>query len=288
MIKNIFISILFFSLVIFAQEKESNYLTGSLKNDSYFVLNDLSNSSENDEIDISTKMKKPIVAGLLSFAIPGAGEVYTENYLKAGIFAAVEVAAIIVAVAYDNKGDDQTELFENYANTNWSAEKYAKWTQNNLATLNPELDPNSYNVFDGNGKLNWDELNRMESNIGGYYSHRLDPFGTQQYYEMIGKYSQFNVGWDEFGDENAEYTYGDPLVEQFLYYTGEFGEADRLYNVAKWAVIAVVSNHFFSALDAAWSASRYNKNIKVDVSINKENFGFVTDYYPQLNFKLNL
>lgn len=78
------------------------------------------------------------------------------------------------------------------------------------------------------------------------------------------------------------------MVPQFLYYTGEFGEADRLYNVAKWAVIAIVSNHFFSALDAAWSASKYNKNLKLNVSVNKQNIGFVTDYYPNLNIKIIL
>lgn len=289
MIKNIFFYIIIVSSVFFAQENELNYLTGSLKNDSYFAFRDINDSKSDNNISIPLKKKTPILAALMSFAIPGAGEVYTENYLKAGIFAAIEVAAIIVAVTYDNKGDDQTKLFENYANKHWSADRYAKWTYQHFNELKPDLDRNNYILFDNNGKLNWDELNKMEGDISGYYSHHLDPFGTQQYYEMIGKYSQFNVGWEEFGDDvNKEYTYGDPLVPQFLYYTGIFGKADELYNVAKWGVIAVVSNHFFSALDAAWSASKYNKKLEVNISVNKTNYGFIVDYYPQLNFKINL
>lgn len=228
--------------------------------------------------------KKPLLAGIMSFGVPGAGQIYSENYLKAGIFAAVEAGAIVLAVIYDNKGDDQTKFFENYANNNWSAERYARWTINNLSQLNVNLDPSSYNIFDNNGKVIWSELNKLENDIGGYYSHRLAPLGDQQYYEMIGKYSQFNVGWAEFGDENTPYVWGvDPLVDQFKYYSKERGKANDFYTVSKWAVIAVVSNHFISALDAAWSANKYNKKLNISLSIEEETIGFYRDYYPQLN-----
>jgi len=48
-------------------------------------------------------------------------------------------------------------------------------------------------------------------------------------------------------------------------------------------VITVVSNHFISALDAAWSASRYNKKLNINISVEEESIGFNKDYYPQLN-----
>jgi hypothetical protein len=234
-----------------------------------------------------------MLAALMSFAVPGAGQVYNDDYLKAGIFAVVEAAAIVFAVTYENKGDDQTKIFENYANTYWSVERYARWTLNNLEFLNQNtgktLTADDFNVFRDNGSVNWNELNRLENAIGSYYSHQLAPLGDQQYYEMIGKYSQFNVGWEDFGDESTPYDWynGDPVVEQFNYYSKQRGKANDYYNISKWAVIAVVSNHIISAIDAAWSAGRYNKSLNLNLSIEKENLGFYMEYYPQVNFSYN-
>lgn len=281
--KNLFFVFLVSSSLAFSQQNIS-VLSGSLINDTQFLLSAISDSNKSYNLKMNSGKKKPLLAGIMSFGVPGAGQIYSENYLKAGIFAAVEAGAIVLAVIYDNKGDDQTKFFENYANNNWSAERYARWTINNLSQLNVNLDPSSYNIFDNNGKVIWSELNKLENDIGGYYSHRLAPLGDQQYYEMIGKYSQFNVGWAEFGDENTPYVWGvDPLVDQFKYYSKERGKANDFYTVSKWAVIAVVSNHFISALDAAWSANKYNKKLNISLSIEEETIGFYRDYYPQLN-----
>lgn len=281
--KRIIVLVFFITTFLNAQE-ENIFLTGSLTNDTQFVLSSISDTNSSFNINISRTTKSPFLSGLMSFAVPGAGQVYTENYLKAGIFAAIEIGAIILAVNYDSKGDDQTEYFENYANENWNPERYAKWTIANLDILNNNLDPANYNLFDNNGKVIWGELNKLESDIGGYYSHRLAPFGDQQYYEMIGKYPQFNVGWIEFGDDvNKPFDYETPVVAQFKSYSKERGKANDFYNIAKWAVITVVSNHFISALDAAWSASKFNKKLKLNISVEEESLGFYKEYYPQIN-----
>ena len=280
--------------LITAQQENTLLLSGSLKNDTQFALNSLADSNSSFNFKITQSTKSPMLAGLMSFAIPGGGQIYTENYLKAGIFAAVEVGALVLATIYDGKGDDQTDFFENYANENWSAVRYANWTINNLQQLdgelyNDEARKNYYeqNLFNGTD-VNWKVLNELESDIGGYYSHKLAPFGDQQYYEMIGKYPQFNVGWVDFGDDvNKPFDYSTPVEEQFKWYSKERGKANDYYNVAKWAVIAVVSNHFISALDAAWSASRYNKKMKINISIEEESIGFYKEYYPQLNLSYN-
>ena len=285
--KRIFLLVLFLATFLYGQE-ENFFLTGSLISDTQFVLSSIGDTNSNFNINISRATKSPLLSGLMSFVIPGTGQIFTENYLKAGIFVAVEIGAVILAVNYDKKGDDQTEYFESYADENWNAERYARWTIANLDILNNSLDPNSYNLFDNNGKVIWSELNKLESDIGGYYSHRLAPYGDQQYYEMIGKYPQFNVGWIEFGDDvNKHFDYETPVVAQFKSYSKERGKANDYYNVAKWAVIAVVSNHFISALDAAWSANKFNKKLNLNISIEEESFGFNKEYYPQLNLSYN-
>ncbi len=236
--------------------------------------------------NINENKKSPLLAGALSFVLPGAGEFYSESYIKSAVFFAVEAAAITIGLIYDKKGNDQTNFFQNYANEHWSVGRYAKWTVKNASTINNEItNVSQYKVFNTNGTVNWSELNRLESAIGKYYSHRLPGYGEQQYYELIGKYPQFNVGWVDFGDENTPFVYGDPLTEKFLYYSTERGKANDFYNIASKAVIVVVVNHIISALDAAWSAHGYNRRLEMHASIEKYNTGFKTVYYPQLNLQ---
>ena len=238
-----------------------------------------------------TDKRSPLLAAGLSFVLPGAGQFYNDDIWKTAIFVAVEAAAIYTAASYDKKGDDQTESFENFANENWSPLEYATWTYEKYV-VNGSIDQANYpsdEFFSQVNSRNWALLNRLENEIGGYYSHRLAPYDDQQYYEMIGKYSQFNPGWNDFEEDIPySFTYGQPLTDNFLYYSGERGKANDFYTVSKTAVIIVVTNHILSALEAAWSAHRYNKSLEVNVSLEKEQIGYRTELIPQLNMKYRI
>lgn len=276
------ILILFIAGAVGAQSK----LTGKLYLDSGISFKETSVEFDDNEAS-AQKKKAPFTAALLSFAVPGAGQLYSESYLKSALFVAVEAAAITVGLIYDKKGDDQTIRFQNFADEHWNVTRYAKWTIAHANEINPSIDPSNYFVFNPDGTVNWKELNKLENALGGYYSHRLAPYGDQQYYEMIGKYPQFNVGWDDFGDENTPYKYGDPLTENFIFYSKERGKANDFYNVAYKAVLVIFTNHIISAIDAALTAHSFNKNIKVNAELNKINVGYRTFYYPQLNLQYN-
>ncbi len=287
----IFIALLVLFLLsgrVFGQEKESSEFSGSLILDSQGILN-----SYNNESSIETPhFKSPFLAGTISFLIPGGGQLYNKDYWKSALFLAIEVTALTTALSYDSRGDEQTEVFEKYAKQNWDVTQYAEWTIANLENLNSNVNGEDYQVFYENGTVNWHELNRLESAIGGYYSHKLAPYEDQQYFEMIGKYPQFNVGWNDFGEgyENfvdAPFVYGDPLTDNFEYYSGERGKANDFYNTASTAVIVMVVNHILSAIEAAWSTSRYNKSLALNVDLKQTNLFYHTILTTQLNFKLN-
>jgi hypothetical protein len=273
---------------IIAQQKENEKLSGMLFADSKIIIDNSALSQiPNPNLAMENK-KSPLLAAAMSLVLPGAGEFYSESYLKSAVFLALEATAITIGLIYDKKGDDQTAFFENYANQHWSVQRYAKWTITNAASINSTIDPSSYNVFTSSGSVNWKELNRLESDLGSYYSHKLAYYGEQQYFEMIGKYHQFNPGWDDFGDENTPYVYDsdeNSLTEHFRYYADERGKANDFYNVASKAVIVVVANHFISAIDAAWSAARFNKNLELSAELKKFELGYYYEYYPQLNIK---
>lgn len=260
-------------------------LSGVLSSDSKISFDKSEKILADNSKTINNQKKSPLLAGVLSFVVPGAGEFYSESYIKSAAFIAVEAAAITIGLIYNSKGDNQTNFFQNYADQYWSVERYAKWTIKNATKINSNVDPTKYRVFESNGRVNWNELNRLESDLGSYYSHRLPRYGEQQYYELIGKYPQFNVGWDDFGDENTPFAYGDPLTQKFLYYSVERGKANDFYNIAAKAVVVVFANHILSAIDAVWTASRFNKDLEMHASIEKYNTGFNTVYYPQLNLQ---
>lgn len=283
---------LFPLLFLNAQELKQNkaQLSGVLALDSKIVDVSVQASQIKSPLDETVAKKKPLVAAALSLLLPGAGEFYSESYIKSAVFLAAEAAAITVGLVYDKKGNDQTTFFQNYADQHWSAARYAKWVSNpaNTKNINAAVDPTKYNVFYTSGKVNWSELNRLESDLGSYFSHRLPYYGEQQYFELIGKYPQFNVGWDDFGDENTPFEYKadrSNLTNNFKYYSVERGKANDFYNIASKAVIVVVANHLISAIDAAWSAHSYNKSIELHTSIEKFQNGFTSYYYPELHLQ---
>jgi hypothetical protein len=277
----ILVLITFITSITFSQNVEDRIvLSGNLAADSKILFNNYLELNTPQFSYPAENKKSPILAGVLSLLIPGAGEIYTEEYLKAGIFIALEAAIVTTAVVYDGKGDDKTIEFQNYADDymnpdhNWSVLKYAEW----LITYE-QGDPNMILSNDPNRppweQVDWDLLNAAETG-----SHKLPPHGEQQYYELIGKYHQYSSGWNDFtggGDKNQ-------ISPNLIYYSGMRGEANDFYSVASTAVIGIYVNHFLSALDAVWSATQFNKDLAVKVRLENVQFADRVEFYPKVYF----
>jgi len=277
-------SLLFFTTSFCQSYKENLLLSGNFTIDSKLIQNNYEEYRA-VEYNFQTKERKsPFLGGIMSLVIPGSGEIYAGEYWKAGIFIAIEAAAITTAIIYDKKGNDKTAEFESFANQNWSAERYAEWTLNNLQVLNPSLSASEYNVINQDGSVNWSELNRLERAIGNGYSHSLAPFGDQQYYEMIGKYPQFSHGWNDSNPADTDYHI---LSPNFKSYSVMRGKANDLYNVASTAVIGIYVNHFLSALDAAWSVANYNSELTMKMRVEQSNLAGRIELVPTINFSLS-
>jgi hypothetical protein len=218
----------------------------------------------------SNDKKSLFLAGALSAILPGAGEFYSESYIKSGIFLGIEAASWIVNLQYNKKGDDQTKFFENYADQNWSVVKYAQWIEKNLNNFVPDVTNQDqckllFQKLYKSGSKPWEQvdfsvLNEIERIIGGAFSHTLPKYGEQQYYELIGKYPQFRQGWpDADPNDNQTYIHKDSLSAMFKYYSIERGKANDYYSVASTFISIVIINHIVSALDAVLSAYLYNK-----------------------------
>ncbi len=240
-----------------------------------------------EDQDNEVSHRSPWLAAGLSLVLPGAGQIYTESYWEAAASVAVEVAAWVVASKYDKKGDRQTTFFEQYADNYWSVVNYAQWTLDNASSINPSVHPADYpNLFTSGGRgVNWNELNRLERDIGGWYTHTLPVYGEQQYYELIGKYPQFNQGWEGATPEKGESLPDGPRAPRDLYYEVERARADDYYGVAGTFVNVAIINHVLSAIDAAWSASRYNKfNARVGLQNVPTRIGYASVPVVKLSY----
>ena len=260
-------------------------LTGNFRVDSKIVLDSYENNEPILLLDEIPTKKSPALAGIMSAIIPGSGEFYVGQYLKAAIFFAVEVALITTAVIYDNQGDDMTAEFEAFADEHWSAVDYSQYIMDHWQELGLSeqciIDINSASNLQPWERVDWNDLNQCERMIS-VFSHQLPQHGEQQYYELIGKYKQYSSGWDEFNGSS----YGDvPKIMQD--YAQMRGDANSAYNVASKAVVGIYINHLLSAIDAVWSAANYNENLAVKLRVENVQFAGRIEFVPTLNLRYN-
>ncbi len=254
------------------------YHTGSF-------LNNMENTSAvNNGNNVSRK--SPLLAAVMSAAVPGAGEVYAGRWWRGLAHFGLEVTSWAFYFHYDSRGDDQTARFERYANQNWDVTKYAQWlniywldlTSASPITIDPDESKNPWE------RVNWSEIHAIEAAIA-QFSHRLEPFDTQQYYELIGKYPQYTRGWEDsdpignFNPDDNEIqaernAYFDDISEMFSFYSSKRGYANTLYSRAHTAAVAVFLNHFISAFHAAYLAHSFNQtHLAIDIENRDDIYG---------------
>jgi len=299
-VKNILMILFIITPFIFvkAQTLEDNKinLSGNIFLDSKLAVIDYKTLDNLPEIQNPQK-KSQYLAGLMSLILPGAGEAYSENYLKAAIFLVVEAAAITTALIYNHKGDFQTSFFQQYADQHWSVVRYAQWTIKNIANINSEVNKSQYDVGGtnqvlvyGNGTsnpptgVNWSNLNALESDLGDGYSHRLPSQGEQQYYELIGKYPQYSHGWDQSNQSDTDFH---NVPDQLYWYSHQRGLANEYYKTGSFGIGLLYVNHVLSCLDAIWSMDRYNASLAMNVRLNGIQMADHVELIPTLNLSFN-
>ena len=199
----------------------------------------------------------PKKALFFSVLIPGAGELYTKSYLKAALFFGIEVGAWTMYAIYNKKGNEKEDEFEAYANEYWDEDKWRAWYDN----LTPEEQ--------------------------GVFSHSLPDTKTQQYYEMIGKYNQFLVGWKGVeknltSSQIHEEQFDSDLRQDYM---DMRYDSNNMFKRANNGAYIAMFNHVLSAIDAAWTAKNHNKKL-VQTSLRFENKYFNNHDHTMLSLKL--
>lgn len=125
----------------------------------------------------------------------------------------------MLASCSDNPSNSIPRVARDFADEHWDGDRYLLglkavyyWSKQDIDSLDPYMDTASYVVFDDDGGVAF-----------AYWSHHAffnndgSPVAEDTFYENIGKYFQFNFGWDDFPQR------GDPEFP-----TGS-GDTTRLY-----------------------------------------------------------
>ena len=220
--------------------------------------------------------KSVMRAALYSAVIPGTGQYYAGSIWKAALFAGIEIAGWTVYFVNTSKGDNQETQMEAYADDHWSEQKYWSYLYHKGKDAGL-IDPDTYLVDENNILINYDadvvnNLRYLEEGLG--HTHRLPETKTQQYYEMIVKYlTQFGNAWEDANFIDYYYGNTDKMTAQMFTYRDMRNDMNQYYDVASIATNVILINHVLSALDAAWTAGRYNREITMKIrAYNKRYF----------------
>jgi hypothetical protein len=144
--------------------------------------------------------------------LPGLNPARRGEWVKAGVFLGVEVLGFLMNGKLEQEGKDLDREFIAYANAHWSIDRYLEDRYPNGARgefAHEELwraDPDDEWVS-GTGShvlpiaFEQGDFGQPEWWVEGNAEWHLVP--TQQFYEMIGKYAQFQRGWDDYGADRA-------------------------------------------------------------------------------------
>ena len=218
------------------------------------------NQQDADSVIKSTstvvQKKSAKAAVFMSALVPGAGQIYAKSWLKGAAFIALEAAAWTFYAINTQEGNEIRDEFHAYANEHWSETAYFQWL--------------SYHSGIEYTQANVDALRDWEHN---HFSHGLHVNKDQQYYEMIGKYHQFNWGWDDFREEyDISMTHNemtvDFLVSENRYYYESRRDAhnEALKRATTFTTLAML-NHILSAVDAAWTTHKYNQQVTLGLRV---------------------
>ncbi len=255
----------------------------------------------------------PLAFGM-SAILPGAGQFYNQQKLKALLAVSLEAAVITGYFVLRSRGLSVEDDFQDQAHAAWSPAKYASWLNDYSEYLGSEFganisaplvtiisgvdfqNPSTWSESDQvRVRAMFDQINAIERQVfhpetGAVFSHQLPAFGDQQYYELMGKYFQFAPGWEDYVMwKNAEGVYQvsiDPehtgaggskpnVSDSFFNYASDHAHSQDLLRKASQISLLVVLNHVIAAVDAAVSAKLHNDRLKTRMGLAYNGVGQV-------------
>lgn len=244
---------------------------------------------------------KPAIALLSSAIIPGSGQAANGKWGRAALYFFADVAGIIYYIDRENTARDQESAYESFANQNWSVMAYAEWLveyseanglNNGYEDLKNEIagkgGPDFANTTNDWNKVSLSILHDVEydtpfifyDKVGSNFSHLLPDYGSQQYYELMSKYYQFQAGWQDFYETETlqcspeanpdcyKYAWnGSEITDLFVEGRNRAEKFNDNYRLAGNILKLLVVNHVISAFDAYFVVKLKNSRLEPQANL---------------------
>jgi len=226
-----------------------------------------------DPVDVyGFKRKSPTRAFLQSFLIPGWGQLYAKSsFWKPIMFVGFEAAGWAGYVSFSGKGHDLEDDYRVYANAHWDSTDYVEGLYYSFysrhqppSVMNAWLDTTTYLVIDTTVQPHVERGRSLSHHA--WYKEDGSRVERDEYYENIGKYNQFNFGWDDYRDgldslpyspaDTARLNYVSPNRKTYL---GKRDDANSEFSKANTMLVATVANHLLAGFWAALDARAFNR-----------------------------
>jgi hypothetical protein len=213
------------------------------------------------------KQRSVAKAAVLSLLVPGAGQFYVGDKLKAVPFFLADVAGWATYFGFRSQGNKREDEYRAFADQHWDAGSYYVFLDTALGAFDSSRGIPS--DFEPTTRAYDSRLNGLsESDVylvigpGFIFSHHVptregeDPNNFQknlEYYESVGKYDQFFAGWDDLANRRS--------------YLGMRADANSSFSNSKIGLIVSLADRLVAAVDAALGARRFNRKLDKDREI---------------------
>lgn len=215
------------------------------------------------------KRKSPTRAFLQSFLIPGWGQLYAKSSIwKPIMFVGLEAAGWAGYTSFHGKGNDAEDVYRAYADEHWDSTRYVDGLYYTFYRRDyPEsikdawMDTTTYVIVDDENVIHPRSLSHH-----AWYKEDGSKVERDEYYENVGKYNQFNFGWDDYL-ETVDGVLPDHPDDSLLTvvssnrttYLKLRDDANSEFNKANTMLVATVANHLLAGFWAALDARAYNR-----------------------------
>jgi len=224
------------------------------------------------------KKKSPRRAFLQSFLIPGWGQWYNGSRIKPFLFLGLEAAGWYGVTHFHSKGKDGEDAYRAFADQYWDSTRYFTGLRRVFYPTEQFAPGYDFRLLDTRTYSYIDDLDSLRERTFSHHAYVKDTLGEvkvpkDEYYESIGKYSQFNFGWDDYRRtvdsisptadslptgplDTTRFNLVSPHRHKYLKMRDD---ANREYKRASTILVATIANHLLSAFEAAIGARRYNR-----------------------------
>jgi len=219
--------------------------------------------------------KSVVRAMLLSALVPGLGEVYaggTRGYAVGGAMAALDAFSIWRYLANNQDGDDQKNLYQEFAGSHYSRDSLYEYVEAIVAPWSgyPELDKCRHSSTPPD---TYDPVVCVEQMEAAF---PLSPTGSDDYYQQISGDDRYMMGWDDwdpYAVPNHEvywtgWSPGDPMPEGLPQTTDNLeeyrrirGRADDFYSASDRFAWIMVIGRVVSMVDTAILVKLRNRDL---------------------------